>query len=98
VTHRDDLLHEDADHASIHAISRQYLLGPVYYLRCVGRRNLQPAASVLIDLLLAIFFALPARNVSSSSRRIPDARSEYRSVYGRRLARAADDRRDLRGD
>jgi uncharacterized membrane protein len=61
VTHRQDLLHEDADHASIHAISRQYLLGPLYYIVALVVAIYSPLTSVLLDLLLAIFFALPAR-------------------------------------
>ncbi len=61
VTRRPHLLHEEADHASIHAISRQYLLGPLYYIVALLVAIYSPLASVLLDLLLAIFFALPAR-------------------------------------
>jgi len=61
VARRRHLLYEEADHASIHGISRQYLLGPVYYIVAFIVAIFSPLTSVIIDLLLAIFFALPAR-------------------------------------
>ena len=42
-------------------ISRQYLLGPLYYIVAGVVAIFSPLTSVLLDLLLAIFFALPAR-------------------------------------
>ena len=61
VAKRRHLLYEEADHASVHGISRQYLFGPVYYLVALLVAIFSPLTSVIIDLLLAIFFALPAR-------------------------------------
>ena len=58
---REHLLDEEVDHASVHGISRQYLFGPLYYIVAGIVAIFSPLASVLIDLLLAIFFAVPAR-------------------------------------
>ena len=61
VAHRRHLLHEMVDHGSVHGISRQYVLGPLYYIVAFIVAIFSPLTSVIIDLLLAIFFALPAR-------------------------------------
>jgi len=58
---RKHLLDESVDHASVHGISRQYLFGPLYYVAALIVAIFSPLASVLIDLALAVFFALPAR-------------------------------------
>jgi uncharacterized membrane protein len=58
---RSHLLDEKVDHASVHGISRQYLFGPLYYIVALVVAIFSPLASVILDLLLAIFFALPAR-------------------------------------
>lgn len=58
---RSHLLDEAVDHASVHGISRQYLFGPLYYIVAGVVAIFSPLTSVLIDLLLAIFFALPVR-------------------------------------
>lgn len=60
VKHRQ-LLGEDVDHRSVHGISRQYALGPLYYIVALLIAIVSPLSSVIVDLLLAIFFALPAR-------------------------------------
>ena len=58
---RSHLLDEEVDQASVHGISRQYLFGPLYYIVAGLVAIVSPLMSVLLDLLLAIFFALPAR-------------------------------------
>ena len=58
---RRELLDPAVDERSVHGISRQYLLGPLYYLVALIVAIFSPLASVILDLLLAIFFALPAR-------------------------------------
>lgn len=58
---RSHLLDDQVDHRSVHGISRQYLLGPLYYIVAFIVAIFSPLTSVILDLLLAIFFALPAR-------------------------------------
>ncbi len=60
VAARSHLLYDEADHASIHGISRQYMLGPLYYIVALIVAIFSPLTSVILDLLLAIFFALPS--------------------------------------
>ena len=60
VARRTHLLDAEVDHASVHDM-RQYLLGPAYYLVAFVVAIFSPLTSVLIDLLLAVFFAVPAR-------------------------------------
>lgn len=55
------LLREDVDHAWVHGITVQYAFGPLYYLVAVIIAIFSPVGSVVWNLLLAIFFALPAR-------------------------------------
>jgi uncharacterized membrane protein len=59
------LLAKDVDSASVQRISRQYALGPVFYLVCLGLSWLSAAASLALNLALACFFALPPHLVSS---------------------------------
>jgi uncharacterized membrane protein len=63
---RRHLLHPEVDHKSVRGISRQYLLGPLYYIAAMVVAIFSPLASVILDLLLAVFFAIPARLFHSS--------------------------------
>jgi uncharacterized membrane protein len=55
------LLAADVDDGSVRGITRQYALGPVYYIVAFVVAMFSPVASVALNLLLAIFFAIPAR-------------------------------------
>lgn len=53
------LLAKDVDIASVARISRQYAFGPLLYLVCTALTWLSVPASLLMNLALACFFALP---------------------------------------
>jgi uncharacterized membrane protein len=61
------LMGKDVDERSMRGVSRQYALGPLYYIVAGGVALVSPVSSVVIDLLLAIFFALPARTFHPQS-------------------------------
>lgn len=53
------LLGQDVDMASIERISRQYAFGPIAYLLCTAVAWVSVPASLVMNLALACFFALP---------------------------------------
>lgn len=55
------LMGKDVDERSVRGVSKQYALGPLYYIVAGGVALLSPLISVILDLLLAVFFAIPAR-------------------------------------
>jgi uncharacterized membrane protein len=55
------LLRPDVDAAAVREIDRRYASGPILYLACFGLAFVSAAASVVGNLSLAIFFALPER-------------------------------------
>ena len=65
---REHLLDREVDRASVRGISRQYLFGPLYYIVAGVVAIFSPLTSVILDLLLAIFFALPARMFHRAAR------------------------------
>ncbi len=56
---RHQLLANDVDHEAVHHITRQYSFGPVFYLVCLGLAYVSVSASLLLNVALACFFALP---------------------------------------
>ena len=54
------LLHEDADPASVDAITRQYRFGPILYVVLIAVGYFAPATSLALNLALALFFAIPS--------------------------------------
>ena len=66
------LLARDVDAASVQSITKQYALGPVCYLICLGLSWVSAAASLALNLALACFFALPP-HVVASRRKEPHA-------------------------
>jgi TMEM175 potassium channel family protein len=52
----DATTHESAD-----AVSRQYAVGPIAYLVCLGLTWVSVPASLILNIALAVFFAIPAR-------------------------------------
>jgi uncharacterized membrane protein len=53
------LLAPDVDMASVERISHQYAFGPMLYLVCLGLTWVSVPASLLMNIALAFFFALP---------------------------------------
>jgi uncharacterized membrane protein len=53
------LLAPDVDMASVKRISHQYAFGPMLYLVCLGLAWVSVPASLLMNIALACFFALP---------------------------------------
>lgn len=50
-----------ATHESADAISRQYAIGPIAYLICLGLTWVSIPASLILNIGLAVFFAIPPR-------------------------------------
>ena len=57
--HKGMLLEPDADPDSIIAITKQYRFGPLFYLVLIGVAWYSAVLSLVLNLLLAVFFALP---------------------------------------
>jgi TMEM175 potassium channel family protein len=55
------LLEEDADPESVEAITRQYRFGPLLYVVFIAIAWFAPTTSLLLNLALAVFFAIPSR-------------------------------------
>lgn len=55
------LLEHEVDHTLVHGITRQYALGPLYYVVAMIVAVASPVAGVVFNLALAVFFAIPAR-------------------------------------
>ncbi len=57
---RGDLV-DSATHESAEAISKQYAVGPISYLICLGLTWVSVPASLGLNIALALFFAMPPR-------------------------------------
>jgi hypothetical protein len=57
---RGELL-DSATQESAEAISRQYAVGPLSYLICFALTWVSVPASLIMNIALAVFFAIPAR-------------------------------------
>jgi hypothetical protein len=55
---------DSATREAADSISRQYAVGPVSYLVCFGLTWVSVPASLLANIALAVFFALPPRTNS----------------------------------
>ncbi len=60
-SYHNRLLGKNADQRGVTAISRQYLFGPLLYLVAFGLAFVNTPASIILNFLLALFFALPGR-------------------------------------
>jgi TMEM175 potassium channel family protein len=65
---RRRLLAPDVDTASVERISYQYAFGPIVYLACVVLSWVSVSASLVLNLALGCFFALPPRLASKVGR------------------------------
>ena len=52
---------DSATHDSADAISKQYAVGPISYLICFGLTWVSVPSSLLLNIALAVFFAVPPR-------------------------------------
>ena len=60
-SHHNRLLGKNVDTRAVAAISFQYLFGPLVYLIAFGLAFINTPASIICNLVLALFFALPPR-------------------------------------
>ena len=60
-SYHNRLLGKNVDQRGVTAISRQYLFGPLLYLIALGLAFVNTPASIILNFLLALFFALPGR-------------------------------------
>ena len=60
-SYHNRLLGKDADTRAVAAISRQYLFGPLFYLITFGLAFINVPSSIVLNFMLALFFALPGR-------------------------------------
>jgi uncharacterized membrane protein len=66
-SHQNRLLGKNVSPHTVRAITQQYRWGPVLYLVAFGLAFFSPPVSVAWNLLLALFFALPAHMASRIS-------------------------------
>ena len=59
--HEGRLLSEDHDRHQVRRITEQYRFGPLLYLVAFALAFISAPASVVVDVLLALFFALPPK-------------------------------------
>ena len=59
---------DSATHESAAAVSRQYAVGPIAYFVCLGLTWVSVPASLILNISLAMFFAIPPR--TSSGRKV----------------------------
>ncbi|MGI8586207.1 MAG: TMEM175 family protein [Chloroflexia bacterium] len=61
-SYKDRLLDEKADPEVTKRITRDYAFGPMLYIVALGLATINAGLSVALNLLLAVFFALPHRD------------------------------------
>ena len=68
------LLHEDHDHDAVRHITESYRYGPLSYVVALALGFVSVTASLLLNLTLALYFALPSKTAAAiSPRRRRDA-------------------------
>jgi uncharacterized membrane protein len=65
------LLHENHDRVAVRHITESYRFGPISYLAALALGFVSVTASLLLNLVLAIYFALPSKNAAGISARRP---------------------------
>ena len=63
------LLGKDTDTSAASKISAQYALGPLLYLVCIALAWVNVPLSLLLNIALAVFFAIPAQTAVRHARR-----------------------------
>jgi uncharacterized membrane protein len=66
-SYKNRLLDKDVDQETVEAITNQYRYGPFFYIAAFILALIYVPASVVLALLVAIFFALPERRAHSAS-------------------------------
>jgi hypothetical protein len=74
VSNNGRLLAPDVDRDAVAKIARQYSVGPLLYVICIVLAWYGVTASLIMNLALALFFALPPRY---ATRRLPERRHEF---------------------
>lgn len=64
-THKGRLLGKNANLQAVEAISKQYRFGPLFYAAAFGLAWIYVPASIMLNLLMAVYFAIPARKPRS---------------------------------
>lgn len=64
-----NLLGKDGDAAAANKISAQYAVGPLLYLACMALAWVNVAASLLMSVALAVYFALPPQQAARAAKR-----------------------------
>lgn len=67
----DRLLHQTADRARVNAIFQSFRYGPLWYVAAFVLGFATVTGSLLLNLALAVYYALPARSVNISDRNRP---------------------------
>jgi uncharacterized membrane protein len=62
-SYRNRLLGKETDSRAVAAISRQYMFGPLLYLITFGVAFINVPACIILNFILALFFALPGRSL-----------------------------------
>jgi uncharacterized membrane protein len=60
-SYHNRLIGKDTDQDAVAAISQQYLFGPLFYLITFGLAWINVPVSIILNFILALFFALPGR-------------------------------------
>jgi uncharacterized membrane protein len=74
-SYHNRLLGKNTDQHAVAAISRQYLFGPISYIITLGLTLINVPASLFLNFILALFFALPPRQ----PRRVPQRNTQESS-------------------
>jgi uncharacterized membrane protein len=67
-SHKNRLIDPRSDPAAVRGISRQYAFGPLVYLAAFILAFFSATASLALNLLLAVFFAIPGSRLGSADR------------------------------
>ena len=62
-SYRNRLLGKETDSRAVAAISRQYMFGPLLYLITFGVAFINVPVCIILNFILALFFALPGRSL-----------------------------------
>ena len=68
---KDRLLHPNADRAAVNAIFQAFRYGPLWYVAAFVLAFATVTGSLLLNLALAVYYALPARSGNASGRSHP---------------------------
>ncbi len=75
-THEGRLLEKNANLQAVEAISKQYRFGPLFYAAAFVLAWIYVPASIMLNLLMAVYFAIPARkprSLAKAEKSIDDA-------------------------